>query len=519
MSAVLRVLVVQCALLLSATAFAQLADPRSPESRQAAIAALEGRDVYYDDDGLIVHRAGDAIDGGDTAQREGWYWLGVWLRQNTPGLTPWTLPRKLSFEQVLKLLEPKGDGVFYRHPKLPPWNNPFSKEWGTSRDQLVPLIAAMGVYGKRDELLRLWEALPEDVIGKHAFNGNYRNFLGQDGPNCGDIKKRGCDATADCSLREDRRDCSLKEDRRDCSLQVDTRDCSQPHDERSCHRFFGNDPFCESAKLAQNAAYAAAKGVCEAAKATQNAGYATAKASCETSKTSQNAAYSSEKLACEAGKSGQNALYAAEKASCETAKTTAKYACEVDKQASFQVCRTTNVFSGDLIGPATINLFRRAFDWNPLLPLPYDIANPTLALLTGGPGGETELFVGTQVRVLASKRDKDHVGDDLNHIVTLMLAHLRYPSEVSRVAAVTYYGSREHSYGSYLDAYYAQYGADMNNMTARMDAGIAGGWKPQGPAAYGAVRWYHRPSAGANPMLATLWKPIIERYMVLAGMP
>ena len=97
--------------------------PTPPTPRSAAGAALEARDIYYDKDGLIVHLGADGkIDGGDTAQREGWYWLGVWLRQNTPGLTPWQTPRKLTFEQVLNLLEPNGDGVFYRHPKLPPWN-------------------------------------------------------------------------------------------------------------------------------------------------------------------------------------------------------------------------------------------------------------------------------------------------------------------------------------------------------------------------------------------------------------
>ncbi len=30
--------------------------------------------ILYDNYGLIVHKG---MDGGDTAQREGWYWLGV----------------------------------------------------------------------------------------------------------------------------------------------------------------------------------------------------------------------------------------------------------------------------------------------------------------------------------------------------------------------------------------------------------------------------------------------------------
>lgn len=484
--------------------------------RQAAGAALEGRDIYYDADGLIVHAGADGkVDGGDTAQREGWYWLGVWLRQNTPGLTPWQTPRRLNFEQVLRLLEPKGDGVFYRHPKLPPWNNAFSKEWGTSRDQLVPLIAAMGVYGQQDRLRRLWDALPEDILGKHAFNGNWRNALGQDGPNCGDIKKRGCDATRDCSLRVDNRDCSLREDTRNCTPQVDTRSCSQPHDERSCHTWLGNDPFCEAAKAAQNVAYESARVACETAKGTQNGIYRANMAGCEAAKGAANAQAAQNKLSCEAGKASQNAVYAAEKGACETGKTAAKYACEADKQSAYQLCRNTNVFSGDLIGPSSTNLFRRAINQDPIIPLPADAMS--LSIAYGGPTGDSEMLVGSQLRVSASRGNRDDVGDDLNHIVHLVMAQLRYPSKISNAASVTYYSNRSPSYGSFLGSYYSAYGADMNDVVNRMNAGIASGWKPEGNAIFGAVHWYHRPSSGANPMLATLWQPIIERYRLQAG--
>src|SRR5947208_2153099 len=60
--------------------------------------------IYCDQYGLIIH-PGDrtAPDGGDTAQREGWYWIGVWLTNHTPGLKPWRPKRKLSFDQVLDL--------------------------------------------------------------------------------------------------------------------------------------------------------------------------------------------------------------------------------------------------------------------------------------------------------------------------------------------------------------------------------------------------------------------------------
>ena len=474
-------------------------------------APIENRSIYFDNDGLIVHSEGESFDGGDTAQREGWYWLGVWLRAHTPGLTPWTEPRKLNFDEVLKLLEPHADGVFYRHPKLPPWNDPFSKEWGTSRDQLVPLIAAMGVYGKKAELQRLWDAMPDDLLGKHAFNGNWRNFLGQDGANCGDILKRGCDATASCPLQEDKRECSAPEDQRNCSLQQDTRNCSQPHDERGCNHWWGNDPLCESAKAAQNAAYAAAKGACEAAKAGQNTGYAAAKASCEAAKGTQNALYAKDKAACEVSKSTQNGIYAAQKASCETAKSTSKAACEVDKQASYQVCHVTNVYSGDILGPSSTNLFRRALDWDPMIPSLSAGLNTNVVF--SGAAGEGEMLVDSQIRISSARGNKDDVGDDLNHIVHLVMAQLRYPTDISRLAEATYLSGRPPSYGSYMGAYYAKYGNDMTNIKQRIDAGIRSGWKPDVTAPYGAVRWYHRPSTGANPMLATLWQPIIENYM------
>ena len=99
-----------------------------------------------------------------------------------------------------------------------------------------------------------------------------------------DIKKRGCDATSDCSLKVDNRDCSLqtdnrncslKTDDRDCSLQTDNRDCSLKEDTRSCgyDTFLGhlNDPFCEAGKATQNVAYKVEHDACEAGKAAQNA--------------------------------------------------------------------------------------------------------------------------------------------------------------------------------------------------------------------------------------------------------
>jgi hypothetical protein len=83
--------------------------------------------MHFDHDGLIVHQmANSNPDGGDTAQREGWYWFGIWIRENKLG-QPWTITRQLTFADTIRLLEPAKDGVFYRHPKLVPWNNPTTR--------------------------------------------------------------------------------------------------------------------------------------------------------------------------------------------------------------------------------------------------------------------------------------------------------------------------------------------------------------------------------------------------------
>lgn len=515
--------------LFFASTFARTARAQLPASEVTQL--LQGQDIYYDQYGLIVHKRPDGtFDGGDTAQREGWYWLGVWIRQHTPGLAPWTHTRALNFDQVLKLLEPNGDGVFYRHPKQPPYNNPYDKQFGFSRDQMEPLVAAMGVWGKRTEVVRLWNALPEDLIGKHTFNGDFRNFLGQAGPNCPYIKTWGCDATTDCSLKTDTRDCSLKTDNRDCSLQTDTRDCSLQVDTRSCGRDISlfnnnsihlNDPGCETAKAAQNSAYAAAKAACEAAKAGQNLGYSTAKGSCELAKQWQNVAYAAEKADCEVQKAAQNGLYAGEKAACEIGKTSGKYACEANKQAAYQLCRTTNVHSGDLVGPMTVNLFMRAIGENPLLPTSPDIASESL--VGGGVPGEAELLFNAHLRVAQASQDRNNVGDDLNLIVRLLMAQMRYPSPMSLEASRVYATQRPHSYGSYLRTYYSLFGEDVTDCgpstltecvwKKRMDAGIAAGWQPDVSAPLGAVRWYHRPDIGANPQLADLYSVIISKFI------
>ena len=533
-----------------------------------ASVAPEDREMSCDSQGLIVQQNADGTpNGGDTAQREGWYWLGVWIRNHTPGMPRWTRVRKVSFDEVLKLLEPKKDGVFYRHPTQAPFNNPYDKEWGFSRDQMVPLVAAMGMYNKQAEIRRLYEAMPMDLQGKHTFNGNWRNALGQDGMDCSAILKRGCDATSSCPLEVDTRDCSAKVDsrecsaavdNRDCSLQTDTRDCSLnidktdcslQQDTRSCgHDVLGvhvNDPFCEGLKAGQNAGYAVAKATCESNKAAKNLDYARLKATCESGKAGQNALYSSQKATCEGSKSSQNGIYAAQKAdceaqkvaqnglytaekgrceaekgsqnviyagqkaSCEAAKTAKKYACEVDKQLAFQTCRLGNIFNGDLLGPSDVNLFRRALKLNAMAVVD-ELTTPTV--VQGGPPGEAELLTNSEIRVAKSNSDMDDVGDDLNHIVRLLMSQLRSSSGVGDFAVHTYAG-RSASFGSYMSQYYLANPLGQKDMLGEIKQGIWSGWQPEGSASFGAVRWYHRPVVGANPMLAKLYKPIIEKYI------
>lgn len=145
--------------------------------------------IHYDDDGLIVHLhttpdGKRVFDGGDTAQREGWYWVGRWVRDYLND--PWPIKRDRTFPEVIDRLEPKKDGIFYRHPKLAPWNNPRDKEFGFSIDQMTPLMAAMGLWSQSDPdvraaLVRLWNALPQDpLLGtKHTFNGPKIEVFGQ----------------------------------------------------------------------------------------------------------------------------------------------------------------------------------------------------------------------------------------------------------------------------------------------------------------------------------------------------
>lgn len=113
--------------------------------------------IYFDATGMIVQRDGD---GGDTAQREGFAWFGRYAYQRATG-RDWPVQLPLSLAATLDLLEGR-PGEFRRHPSQRDPNAP-DPDWKInpdkcSRDQITPLIAAMGVWDDVARLERLWRA-------------------------------------------------------------------------------------------------------------------------------------------------------------------------------------------------------------------------------------------------------------------------------------------------------------------------------------------------------------------------
>lgn len=134
-----------------------------------------------------------------------------------------------------------------------------------------------------------------------------------------------------------------------------------------------------------------------------------------------------------------------------------------------------------------------------------------------GPGGEAELLANVGLRLRATASDRDDTGDDLNLTVMLLMSILRFPSGVSSQAVQLYAKNRPVSYGCFLGEYRQKYGTDFGvppeEVRRRMDEGIAAGWKTDCSRVFGAIRWYHREEAGANPELAELYRPIVRAYL------
>jgi hypothetical protein len=147
--------------------------------------------IYFDSNGLLVQRDGD---GGDTAQREGWAWFGIWLRTVKLKMTsPVVLP--ISFDATMNLLEdPRRPGEFRRHPTQPGFK---SDPDAFSRDQIIPLVAALGVWSDQGRLKRSWAAKrpchfvltcvqgTQDVLGPDVVN-LYRRARGEPPDPAGD---------------------------------------------------------------------------------------------------------------------------------------------------------------------------------------------------------------------------------------------------------------------------------------------------------------------------------------------
>jgi hypothetical protein len=64
------------------------------------------------------------------------------------------------------------------------------------------------------------------------------------------------------------------------------------------------------------------------------------------------------------------------------------------------------IYTGDIVGPATINFYRRALGQDPMK-----------AGHGNGPDGERELAINVALRLDAAAKDKDDTGDDPNLIV------------------------------------------------------------------------------------------------------
>lgn len=128
--------------------------------------------IFYDRNGLIIQQN---CDGGDSAQREGWYWLGIWVRSYYKIGTPWPT-RSLTFQQVMNKLEIGQTGTFRRNPDK--WNDPED----FTRDQTLPIVAAMGVNNDSARLQRFYHELRRrnwfaQRRGDEMTTPIYRNFI------------------------------------------------------------------------------------------------------------------------------------------------------------------------------------------------------------------------------------------------------------------------------------------------------------------------------------------------------
>jgi len=364
----------------------------------------------YNREGLIMH---DNADFGDTAQREGWYWLNAWIRQNDLA-QPWSdnPPRQLTFSDVLRKLEPNGDGVFVRAPGKDPFGRDTdgNLNHGMTRDQLVPLIAAMSVWGQRDELQRLWNALPEDILGKHDFQGSWYDPLTNEtlytSDPCNDIKNR------DCTPKQDTKNCSragICGGVCPCSERGCASDCSTSNCKEICVPLLGCSTQCLPGVDLE----------CQGKKI-----------DCESLKATENLACKTQEGACSAAKEAQNLLYLAEAKACELQRTADVALCIAKKETG--VLR----FRGDPLPPMTYNLLMRALGRAGIVPI--TIFPTTLTAISPAGFAAGELYLKGAVDVIRHQAtgylpcdckpepcdpdERDCVDQDMNTIAMLWLA-------------------------------------------------------------------------------------------------
>ncbi len=522
-------------------AFGQITGAPQPPATPAPRETI----MHFDDDGLIISVKdtpdchayffappdwkipAKCQDGGDTAQREGLYWFGVCLRQQTPGMAPWTQPRgklNLNFDQVLRLLEPNSKGIFYRHPKIAPYNQPFAETggFGFSRDQLIPIVAAMGQCGgptgKYDQRIHdLWKALPEDLVSKHTYTGHWEDPFGLSklvrngavGRSCQQIHNISCNAT--CPAPPSINCAALRPPVDTCPPAIPVVLACQAAQPPHC-ALIGLLPGAPEPPDCQ--AFDQAERVCQRNAAQLDGPAAAAHNACEAA---ERQVASAGAQACSSVQQQSQALFTG---SCQVAVKVGSEQCQQFKGHTFSDCQRGiaalgSYYTGDFIYPQTVNVFRRALRQNVLVPTLADfIPDP---IFQGGPFGEDGLKADVLIRAAAGYQNRDDTGDDLDLIVELLFSIARSPTPMSHDAVVAYQALRPQSYGSFMDTYLRRCGTNMYDPLEagpKIDSGIQyAGWVADRPVGDGAIRWYNRADRGANEALATLYAPLIDHYL------
>jgi hypothetical protein len=121
---------------------------------------------FVDSFGILDKHNGP--DGGDSAHREGMFWTLIgFLKMNNFGYWLTSAGRNLDdFQTVMNKIHPH-PGVIVRHPN-PDWD---ASDWDRmSRDQIIPCIMAMGLWGRHELKKFAWGHLKRGFL----FTNNVR---------------------------------------------------------------------------------------------------------------------------------------------------------------------------------------------------------------------------------------------------------------------------------------------------------------------------------------------------------